>query len=292
MSFACKDKHWLMFVRSIYYACLLIIMFVYGVILTMAEPAEDVPQVFEMVLVDRNIKFEKLGDGRYKIFLDKGESTVSLDNLIRRFNRDRDIRVVERFLSTILLVKELPPNWNEAKHKVFPILEGKDLEISDDVLTKSLSDKVYRLAIFYDEEDGFLTFLNKGTLEKWNLTEEEIWSVAKTNLDNAMENTRVSYLDAGDLRLGVIEAQEPLKASLILSPFLKKEIEKELGWPVYAVAPSRGFVYLLKDSDGDQLSRVGGVVVKEFLSAEYPISTEVWKITDDGIEAIGEFPVE
>jgi hypothetical protein len=35
---------------------------------------------------------------------------------------------------------------------------------------------------------------------------------------------------------------------------------------------------------------MGSVVVNEFRSSGYPITTEVLRISDDGIEAIGRFP--
>jgi hypothetical protein len=73
---------------------------------------------------------------------------------------------------------------------------------------------------------------------------------------------------------------------------LRRKVQGELGWPIFAVAPSRGFVFLISRSDADELGRVGASVVKEFNAAEYPISTEVWEVTDVGVKAIGAFPTD
>lgn len=109
---------------------------------------------------------------------------------------------------------------------------------------------------------------------------------AESSLDKIMQSTEVIHI-ANDIQLGVIEAYEPHKASLIRAPSLRQKVE--VGWPIYAVAPSRGFVFLISKSGNDQLGRVEASVIKEFASAEYPISTEVWEMGDAGCKAIGVF---
>ena len=258
----------------------------------MAEPSLGIEQLFEEELDSRNVQYEKLDDGRYKVNGSRGESKISLENIARQYLRDNDKQAIDRFVDTILSVKEVPKNWRDVKSNIYLLLEGNDLEISDGILSKAISEKVNKHLIYYDAENGFLTFLSDNDLIRWNISEQTLWKVAEKNHDKFVGKTTFNYLNAGDLRLGVIEAEEPLKASLIISKSLKKKVKGELGWPIYAVAPSRGFVYLLKETDKDELGRLGGVVVKEFLSAEYPISTEVWKLSDNGIEAVGEFPIE
>jgi hypothetical protein len=65
-----------------------------------------------------------------------------------------------------------------------------------------------------------------------------------------------------------------------------------LGWPLMAVAPDRDFLFLWAARHTDFVGRVGSVVVREYSEASYPISTEVWEITETRIKAVGEFPTE
>jgi hypothetical protein len=83
----------------------------------------------------------------------------------------------------------------------------------------------------------------------------------------------------------------PFKSSLILAPNLKEVTGPALGWPLLAVTPDRDFLYLWDSRHTDFAGRVGAVVVREFTESSYPISPEVFEITDDGIKAVGEFPV-
>jgi hypothetical protein len=59
-----------------------------------------------------------------------------------------------------------------------------------------------------------------------------------------------------------------------------------------AVAPDRDFLYLWAARHTDFVHRVGKGVVREYLKASYPLSTEVYEINDEGIRAVGAFPVE
>ena len=87
----------------------------------------------------------------------------------------------------------------------------------------------------------------------------------------------------------MVPVDPPYKASTIFAPAFKKLVEPVLGWPVLVVLPCRDFVYVI--ADGSRLiDQLGGVVVNEFKNSGYPITTEVLRISDDGIEALGRFP--
>jgi hypothetical protein len=56
--------------------------------------------------------------------------------------------------------------------------------------------------------------------------------------------------------------------------------------------PNRDFACLIRDGDNELLGRVAPVVVNEFQRSSYPISTEVFRVSDDGIEAGGRFEIK
>jgi len=263
-----------------------------GVSPAMSQSTDSLIQTFESQLIERGVEFKVLDDGRYEIVRDARQMTVALDNLSRQYSMDQDIAAVSRFLDSLLAEIALLPEWQDARSAVFPMIEGVDVYIEDDTITKTLSDEARLIPVYFNEIAGTLRFLRESDVEKWGVTQDELWEAAESSLDKIMQATEVTYLDANDLQLGVIEAHEPHKTSLIRAPSLRSKIEDILGWPIYAVAPSRGFVFLVSKSDADQLGRVGASVIKEFKSAEYPISTEVWEISDTGIEAIGSFPTD
>ena len=57
------------------------------------------------------------------------------------------------------------------------------------------------------------------------------------------------------------------------------------------VVPCRDFIYVLQEKSA-LVNRIGSVVVREYKSSGYPLTTEVLRVSSDGIEAIGAFPKE
>ena len=268
------------------------IVVLFGVSGAMSEPIEGVTPVFESQLTERGIVFEPLDDGRYELKTQAGDMKIALDNLSRQYSRNQDEATVSRFIDSILSGLTLLPTWQDSQSHVFPMLESTVVDIGDDTIRKAVTDSTRLLLVHFNEDAGIIRFLRGSDLGRWGISEDDAWKAAAATLDRVMQATEVSYIDAGDLRLGVIEANEPYKASLIRAPSLRSKVEQELGWPIYAVAPSRGIVYLLAQKDIDQIGRLGDVVLKQFKSAEYPISTEIWEIGDDDIEMVGSFPTE
>lgn len=246
---------------------------------------------FEYELEKRKIAYKKLDNRLYEISTVNGPRTISTQNLDRNFMRDQDANVVVRFVDNILQPASELPEWNIVKHGIYVALEGADLVGVTDFVHRKLSDRVFAVLAYYDDKVNQIHFLTPLDLKKLDVSPETAWNEAQENLDAILSTSKVTFNNIGEEKLGMIEVHEPHKASLILSKNLKLKVMQEIGWPVFAVAPARDFVYLFS-KQGGLVNRVGSVVVKEFKESGYPISTEVWELSDDGAHAIGEFPVQ
>ena len=72
---------------------------------------------------------------------------------------------------------------------------------------------------------------------------------------------------------------------------MKEKVKKEFGFPFYAVIPVRDFCYIFSENDFDFFSdRISQIVVDEYKKSGYPITTEILKFTDKGVEAVGQYP--
>lgn len=253
----------------------------------------DVEKVIERMLKERGVEFVVLEDGRYSVEHEDGKVSIYLDNIRRDYERDGDESAVSRFLDNTLRkgMFELP-SWEQASGHVFPYLESAEVQIGEDTLRQPRSDKAIMVLTHYDEGAGSMRFLRGRDLEEWKVPADEAWQRAFDNLDALARDATVSFHEAGDFMLGFIEVHPPYKASMILARKLRQKVESTLGWPVYAVAPSRDFVYLVSTKMQSELGRLGTVVVREYKTSGYPVSAEVWELSDAGIETIGEFPLE
>ena len=252
----------------------------------------DARTPFERELKRRGIAFEaEPGTGRYIIERDGVRLFVSLENLERDLARDGDVDRVSRFVDVV------EASWGsfDAKpsaDRLYWVLEPNHYEACQQADYRApLSDRVDRVLAYTDESGRMITWAHPGTLKTLDLTEDQAGERAFANLARTLEDAEVGVQEVGDVRLGYLGTTLPFKAALILAPNLREIVGPALGWPLLGVAPDRDFLYLWDASREDFAPRLGGVVVREYTTAAYPISTEVWELSDEGVRAIGEFPI-
>ena len=80
-----------------------------------------------------------------------------------------------------------------------------------------------------------------------------------------------------------------MKSPLLLAPNLKEIVSPIIGWPLHAVIPDQDFLYVWPAGHEQFCERVGAIAVREYSAAPHPVTTELFKIDDDGIRAVGAF---
>jgi hypothetical protein len=255
--------------------------------------SDPVSALFEQELTRPGVWF-RLDDGshRYRIEHHGGELLVSLDNLARAYNRDRDESRITFFVDTVLGNRFENRPWPEAQPTILFALEPSDHAEPSDLRTP-LSKQVDRVPVVYvaDPSRGTITWITQAMLDDWNISLAELETTASRNLAAALAAAKVAYKDIDGVRLGISETDLAFKTALILAPNLQEVVSPTLGWPLLAVIPDRNFLYLWAVQHRDFMHRVGEVVIREFTSSPYPLTTEVFEIGDVGIVAIGAFPV-
>jgi hypothetical protein len=193
---------------------------------------------------------------------------------------------VDAILATL---QPLPP-WQQAKAGIRFAAEPSDHDFGD-TLYDRMTDSLCRVLAYVDAEETRITWLTSSVLDEWGQARAAVAQVAAENMAALLRDTTVEIEAIEQLRLGMFATYSPFKASLLFSPNLKEVLGPILGWPVYAVVPCRDFAFVFPETDQGLIPRLGGVVVREYTRSAYPISTEVFRISDAGLEAIGQFPV-
>jgi hypothetical protein len=248
----------------------------------------EVATLFLDELAKRNIDVRLDDEGNYTLDACGPRIKVSLENVSRDFERDRDPGRVVTFVDTITNFPALP-DWQEAEGRVRWQPEPGDHEFGD-TLRDAVSDKVSLVLVYVDPSENQVRWLTPADAEKWNKTRTDLMAAAQRNMDRILQQSKVETAAVEEHQLGMLGHElVAFKAALLFCPNLKKAVEPVLGWPLFAVMPCRDFVYLLNQKDEPLLGRLGQVVLREYEKSGYPISTEVFEITDQGIRAIGDF---
>jgi len=139
------------------------------------------------------------------------------------------------------------------------------------------------------EGGGTARWVFPGMLEEWGVDLETVRSAARRNLATTLADAEICWKNYHGARLGYLGTMLPCKAALMTAANLKQIVAPTLGWPLLAVIPAQDFLLLWDASERDLIRQLGAVVVKEFTQSAYPLTTEVFEISDQGISAIGDF---
>lgn len=248
-------------------------------------------RLFEAELNRRGIGFSiDPKCGRHLLENDGGELRVSLENITRELGGEDDEQRMARFVDQVIA-----PLGEEKRHwhadRLYWALEPNDYENQPDY-SEPIGDQVDRVLVHYDEEAGLITWVRPDILHELRISAEQASTMARGNLGMELATAKLEIMDMQGVPLAMLGSRLPFKSSLILAPNLKKVVGEKIGWPLLAVVPVRNFLYLWPAEHLEFAGRVGPVVVREYQKSSYPISTEVFRIDDEGIEAIGVFPVE
>lgn len=251
----------------------------------------EVATLFLDELARRNIEVTLDDEGNYCLDAHGLSLKISLENLSRDFERDRDPDRIVTFVDTITNSLVLP-GWEEAEGRVRWQLEPSDHHFGD-TLREEVSEKVALVLVYVDPTETQIRWLTAADAAEWNKTRGELMAAAQRNMDRLLRQAKLETTDIDEHQLGMVSTDlVAFKAALLFCPSLKQMVEPMLGWPLFAVMPCRDFVYVLNQSDEPLLGRMGHVVVREYEQSGYPISTEVFEITDEAVRAIGDYQPE
>jgi hypothetical protein len=250
----------------------------------------DVQALFEEELAQRGFGFKQEDALTYRVRSARGDVLVSLANLRRDVERDKKPNAVGQFVETVLETLSVErPGWDGASKLLFWAAEAADLGRTD-CISEDLTRETCRVLTLTDESRSLVTWVTSSMCDDWGVRIDEAKAVASRNQDTLLAGLSLETAEAAGERLGMVPVDSAYKASVIFAPSFRQFVEPHLGWPVLVVLPCRDFIYIVSDSS-PLVGKLGAVVVREFLSSGYPISTEVLRISDNGIEALGKFPV-
>jgi hypothetical protein len=250
---------------------------------------DEIREAFIREAKDQGVRVTRvLPDGRVLVERDGTELSLSLENLVRNVRRDGDVAAIGRFVTTVKGSRLDLPNWQNSQPRLRFAVEPADHEFGG-TLREMVTDDIVRVLVYVTPDESRITWIDEVQLQTWGVPAAEAWAAASMNMSALLAATPIQIEPIDDMQLGMFDSESVFKASLVLSPNLKKVLAPKIGWPIYAVIPCRDFAYFFRSKD--LIPRVGKTVVEEYKASGYPITPDVLLISDSGIEAIGTFPV-
>lgn len=255
-----------------------------------SNPTAD--ELFQLELANRNLPFTVTDDERYRIRIGDVMATVNLENIRRNYERDNDADAIVRFAKQldVDMTGEIP-DWESVKsHLRFSIESSEYKARFKDTVHEIVSEELVKVFAFTPPDGSRIAWITHSMLADWKVTRKAVVDQADSNMNHVVANTKLEIEEIDGVKLGMLSVNEtPFKASLILTERFRELVSPTHGWPVYVVAPTRDFVYVIPRANRDFLGRLGAVVLQEYNESGYPVTADVLEVGDEGVTAIGSF---
>lgn len=244
---------------------------------------------FKMQLESKGLTIDSIDkDGFILINVEESELKVSLDNVRRNYERDIDDSYITDLVNTIVSHSSKKEDWENIKDKIYVQFFPNDFEFENLIYEKVTNEfsKVFML-----NTNNNFSFISDDDLIDWNLDLEELKNQVDLNLDTFLDKVQIEIEDIDNHKLGMIHIEEVwLKSACLFSSKIKDLVKNNIGFPFYAVIPVRDFCYIFGEQDFQYFSeRLGSVVIEEYEKSGYPITTEILKFSETGVEAMGKY---
>lgn len=228
------------------------------------------------------------------VYISQGGLTlkVSIENLRRNYERDKDARCISEFVQTIVAYSiELPDTWADVQNSIYISLFPNNNDFKT-FLHKRITDEFSQVYVHSGQDK--LSWITKDDITKWGISERELEIQANKNADKLLKQTSIIFDTIENRKLGRFDVEDAaLKGALLFAPGMKRKVKADLGFPLYAVIPVRDFCYIFSEKDFNFFSeRVGKIVVDEYKHSGYPITTEILRFSDKGVEAVGKYSID
>lgn len=246
---------------------------------------------FKNQLELKNFKIDSIDEEDFIYINVHGDNLkISLTNVRRNYERDSDESHISDLVNTITSYSAKILKWENVKQRVYTQLFPNNFDF-ENFLNEKITDEFSKIYVISKENK--LSWISNDDLKKWNISESELIQQADLNADKLLQKTKIKFEIIENHKLGMIEVEQTsLKGSLLFSSKMKEKLNNNFGFPFYAVIPVRDFCYIFSEKDLSFFSnRIGEIVVEEYNNSGYPITTEILKFSEKGVESVGKYPI-
>lgn len=244
---------------------------------------------FKKQLESKGLSIDSIDtEGFILINMEESDLKVSLDNVRRNYERDHDDRHIADLVNIIVSHSSKKEDWENIKDKIYIQFLPSDFEF-ENLICEKITNEFSK--VFMVSTNNSFSFISDDDLIDWNLSLEELKNQVNLNLDILLDKIKIEVEDVDNHKLGMIDIDEVwLKSACLFSLKFKDLVKNNFGFPFYAVIPVRDFCYFFGEQDFKYFSeRLGSVVLEEYEKSGYPITTEILKFSENGVEAIGKY---
>jgi hypothetical protein len=138
--------------------------------------------------------------------------------------------------------------------------------------------------------DGQVTYLKRETLESEGIDLASLTRLAKASASADLADLKpvLARDEKGVVVFAVIQSDRPIVAAAVLAPDFIEKFAPLLGPDLLVAIPNRYRVYVYP-ALASRFQDTADLVLSDYAVSAYPVSREVFRVTREGLAAIGSF---
>jgi uncharacterized protein YtpQ (UPF0354 family) len=123
---------------------------------------------------------------------------------------------------------------------------------------------------------------------RWGVTEEELEIMARENLDRYAPELEVQVVESKEGgRAAILSQQDGYDAARLLLSNLHRRLAPQLGHDFYVATPARDMFVALSPNPDPFVDRLRMRVAQDYKRLPYPITSDLFLVTRDGVAGMG-----
>lgn len=253
--------------------------------------AEQVVQLLRRMRPDLDVELpgpnEALVDGR----------RLDMENLRRLVaqNPEQGSEIVEQFLDSLLSdhganVDALPTEI--ARRMIMPRIHPESVfEHLDERQVAYIPFVNGAVVLFVLDLPQVTVTVTAEQMVKWGVSPEDLERFARANLRSASADLQVQIIESEEGgRAAVISERDGYDASRLLLSDLHTTLAPELGGDFLVATPARDMFVAISQAPEPFVERIHERVERDYRRLPYPITTDFFYVTQDGVAGAGEGP--
>ncbi|MHC5023633.1 MAG: DUF1444 family protein [Planctomycetota bacterium] len=215
---------------------------------------------------------------------------LGLENLYRmvQYDPDRGVEIVENYLERLVegdSISSTPLPLSVAKPRIMPRIQPvsifQHLDREQVAHVPFVNDTV---VVFVIDLPHMTVSITVEQLLRWGLTSDDLDRIARENLARYSPSMEVQLVDSAEGgRAAILALQDGYDAARLLLESLHARLAPELHGDFYVAAPARDMFLAMTCEPDAFVSRLQKRVNLDFRRLPYPITSELFVVTRDGV---------
>ncbi len=215
---------------------------------------------------------------------------LGLENLYRMVLHEpnRGVELVESYLSRLIegdSLTSMPLPLSVAKPRIMPRIQP--MSIFDHLDREQVAHLPFvneTVIVFVMDMPQMTVSITVEQMLRWGLEIEDLDDISRQNLSGYAPDLQIQLVDSSEGgRAAIVSRQDGYDAARLLLDRLHDRLAPELDGDFYVAAPARDMFLALTTDPPEFVDRLLSRVKLEYRRLPYPITTELFVVTRDGV---------